>query len=200
MPLYEQELDTQLMLRVRSDNERAFGELHARYQRKLLAFFYGMSKNTQTANDLCQETFLRVWKVRRRYRASGPFGGYLFGIARMIWLESCRSEQRVWRLGQRVSEEESTARVIAPGFQPDRQAERGELEQRLFDALEALPEEQRMVFVMRSIEGLSLEEIASALDCPLNTVRSRRILAVKRLRHLLASVYEAWFPHIYQDS
>jgi len=200
MPLYDQAPDIRLMLLVRSGDERAFEELHTRYQRKVLSFFHGMGRNAQSANDLCQETFLRVWKVRRRYRASGPFAGYLFGVARMIWFESRRAEQRVWRLGQRVDGEESTDRLEAPDWRPDRRAERGELEQRLFAALDELPEEQRMVFVMRNIEGLSLDEIASALDCPLNTVRSRRILAIKRLRRLLAAVHEAWMPHVYQDS
>lgn len=200
MPLYEQAPDIQLMTLVRSDDECAFAELHTRYQRRVLAFFYGMSRNAQSANDLCQEAFLRVWKVRRRYRATGPFAGYLFGIARMIWLESCRAEQRVWRLGQRIDGEESAGRLEDPRERPDLRAAHGELQQRLFAALDELPEEQRMVFVMRNIEGLSLDSIAVALDCPLNTVRSRRILAIKRLRHLLAAVHQAWMPHAYQDS
>ena len=52
-------------------------------------------------------------------------------------------------------------------------------------ALDGLPTEQRMAFVMRAIEGLSIEEIASAMQCPVNTVRSRKLLAVKKLRGVL---------------
>ena len=73
---------------------------------------------------------------------------------------------------------------------PDYHANRSELQQHLYAALDALPEEQRLVFVLRSIDELSLEDIASILDCPVNTVRSRKILAVKKLRYLLASVME----------
>ncbi len=196
---FENESDVQLMLQVRLGDERAFEALHGRYQRKLLAFFYGMSRNPHTANDLCQETFLRVWAVRARYRATGVFAGYLFGVARMIWLEWLRAQQRAGRLGQRDGGEAAETVAARAQCRPDVRAESTEMERRLFEALEALPEEQRMVFVMRTIEGLSLETIAAALDCPLNTVRSRRILAVKRLRHLLASVYEPWARRVFRE-
>jgi RNA polymerase sigma-70 factor (ECF subfamily) len=75
---------------------------------------------------------------------------------------------------------------------PDEEAARRETAARIFAALEQLPEEQRIVFVMRTIEGLPLEDIATALDCPVNTVRSRKILAVKRLRFLLQELYGDW--------
>ena len=86
--------DTTLMLRVRWGDERAFVELYRRYHRKLMDFFYGMSRNAQTAEDLCQETFLRVWKLRRRYAATGSFPAYLFAFARNVWLERCRETKR----------------------------------------------------------------------------------------------------------
>lgn len=182
-----------LMMRVRGGDESAFESLFNRYQRPLLNFFYGLSRNSCTARDLAQETFLRVWKIRKRYRASGSFPAYLFGVARLIWLESCRQEQKTWRLGTR-QDEESLNRLEADDTQcPDWQASRTELHQQLHAALEELPEEQRMVFVLRSIDGLSLEDIASILDCPINTVRSRKILAIKKLRHLLESIIEPRF-------
>ena len=182
--------DVKLMLEVRQGKECAFEILHERYQRKLIAFFYNMSRNPSMANDLCQETFLRIWRVRRRYRATGSFPAYLFGIARLIWMEACRSQRKVWRLGTRVDMAGAFETQADPDAAPDRLAARTELETVIFEALESLPEEQRMVFAMRNIEGLSLEDIAAALDCPINTVRSRRILAVKKLRHLLAAFYE----------
>lgn len=182
-----------LMMRVRGGDESAFESLFNRYQRPLLNFFYGLSRNSCTARDLAQETFLRVWKIRKRYRASGSFPAYLFGVARLIWLESCRQEQKTWRLGTR-QDEESLNRLEADDTHcPDWQASRTELHLQLHAALEELPEEQRMVFVLRSIDGLSLEDIASILDCPINTVRSRKILAIKKLRHLLESIIEPRF-------
>ncbi len=178
------------MMRVRSGDECAFEVLFNRYQRPLLNFFNGLSRNPATARDLAQETFLRVWKIRMRYRASGSFPAYLFGIARMIWLESCRREQKTWRLGLRQDEERLLDLPADDTACPAWQANRSELHGHLYAALDEPPEEQRMVFVLRSIDGLSLEDIAAVLDCPINTVRSRKILAVKKLRHLLESIME----------
>jgi len=181
--------DTTLMLRVRWGDERAFGELYRRYHRKLMDFFYGMSREPQSSEDLCQETFLRVWKLRTRYEATGSFPAYLFAFARNVWLEKCRErkKRRFLRLGGTMNEGWQAA-VASASNHPDKAAARSEMEERIFDALARLPEEQRMAFVMRNIQGLSIEEIASAMQCPMNTVRSRKLLAVKKLREALKSL------------
>ena len=185
--------DVVLMMRVRSGDESAFEALFNRYQRPLLNFFHGLSRNPCAARDLAQETFLRVWKIRKRYRASGSFPAYLFGVARMIWRESCRQEQKTWRLGARQDEESLSHLKADDTGCPAWQASRAELHRYLYAALDELPEEQRVVFILRSIDGLALEDIAGILDCPINTVRSRKILAVKKLRHLLESIIEPRF-------
>jgi RNA polymerase sigma factor (sigma-70 family) len=68
---------------------------------------------------------------------------------------------------------------------PDEQARLSELDDRIFAALDNLPEEQRMAFILRTVEDMSLEDIAVVMQCPVNTVRSRRLLAIKRLREVL---------------
>jgi RNA polymerase sigma-70 factor, ECF subfamily len=181
--------DVALMLRVREGDESAFEVLHARYQHRMLNFFYGMCGNSHTANDLCQETFLRVWKVRKRYRATGPFAAYLFAIARIIWLERRREQQKVWRLGIQQGVEEGCGVAADAELGPAVLAARSEMQSHILHALNELPEEQRMVFVLRNIHGLSLEDIARSLDCPINTVRSRKILAVRKVRHLLEKIF-----------
>ena len=179
-----------LMMRVRGGDESAFETLFSRFQQPLLSFFYGLSRNNSMARDLTQETFLRIWKIRKRYQASGTFPAYLFGVARMIWRESCRREQKSWRLGSRQGEACLHSLPAGSSACPLYQASRSEMHHHIHAALDQLPEEQRLVFVLRSIDGLSLEDIAGILDCPVNTVRSRKILAVKKLRHLLAAVHD----------
>ncbi len=181
--------DTTLMLRVRWGDERAFGELYGRYSRKLTDFFYGMSRDFQASEDLCQETFLRVWKLRTRYAATGSFPAYLFAFARNIWLERCRQSRkhRVLKLAGTMDESWQPV-AAARSNHPDEAAASAEAEERIFDALDRLPSEQRMVFVMRTIQGLSIEEIAKVMQCPMNTVRSRRLLAIKKLREVLKSL------------
>ncbi len=181
--------DVALMARVRQGDEAAFEMLHGRYQSKLLNFFYVLSRNSHTANDLCQETFLRVWKVRARYKATGSFPGYLFGIGRLVWLENCRALRKQTRLGIRHNIDETWEPAANPCELPDNRAARREMQDRILAALDELPEEQRLVFVMRNIKGLSLADIAAALDCPVNTVRSRKLLAIKKLRHTLSNVF-----------
>lgn len=182
--------DVALMMRVGDDDEPAFAELYRRYNRRVQDFFYGLCRNSAMASDLAQETFLRVWKLRKKYAATGSFPAYLFTFARNIWLEKCREFRKVKRLGVAQSVEECMECLpAAMAWQPDEQARRLELKSIIFAALDELPEEQRMAFVMRNIDGVSLEDVASAMQCPMNTVRSRRLLAIKKLREALQAVF-----------
>jgi RNA polymerase sigma-70 factor (ECF subfamily) len=175
--------DTDVMVRVQWGSEVAFSELHRRYFRRLLDFFYGMSRDAQRAEDLCQETFLRLWQLRVRYTVSGSFAAYVFTVARHIWQEQCRTRRREARLEAQGAEVETVRSLLQPS--PDELAHRAELDARIFAALDALPEEQRMAFVLRTVQGLSLDDIATIMQCPVNTVRSRRLLAITRLREVL---------------
>ncbi len=178
--------DVALMLEVRVGCERSFAELYRRYHRRVQDFFYGLTRDRQTSADLCQETFLRIWRVRGRYAATGSFPSYLFTFARNIWLEHRRTVRKTQRLGTLDSSDTSWNLLCSPETHaPDSTAGRNELRAHLFAALDALPEEQRMVFVLRNIDGLALEEIASVMQCPVNTVRSRKLLAQKKIREWL---------------
>jgi RNA polymerase sigma-70 factor (ECF subfamily) len=182
--------DIRLMARVRKGDTLAFEVLHRRYQRKMLNFFFGLTHNTHSASDLCQETFLRIWKIRLRYRATGSFPGYLFGVARLVYLEHVKREVR--RQHAPFFEDEE-ANLPCPDGNPEKLASRAELSELIRRAVEELPEPQRMVFVMRTVDGLSLDDIATALDCPVNTVRSRKLLAMKKLRDLLGDAFVSHF-------
>ena len=181
--------DIELMLRVQTGDERAFAVLYDRYHRKLLDFFFALGRNGHVAEDLCQETFLRIWRLRRRYAATGSFPAYLFTFGRNIWLEKCREFKKLQRLGVRQGGLEWQAAIAGHSSdRPDVRAARSELEAHIVAALDRLPEAQRMAFVLRHVDGLSIDEISAVMDCPANTVRSRKILAVKKLRHALNGV------------
>jgi RNA polymerase sigma-70 factor (ECF subfamily) len=178
--------DTSLMHRVSQGDEPAFAELYRRYNRKLLDFFFAMCRDPQVSEELAGDTFARIWHVRKRYAATGSFPAYLFSFARNIWLEHCRRSRKVWKLGAVADWADVESSLVAlDAFRPDEAAACGELEGHIISALDALPEEQRMVFVMRVIHRMSLEDIAMVMQCPVNTVRSRKLLALKRLREAL---------------
>jgi len=186
---FKQMPDVAVMLRVQWGSEDAFAELYARYHRRLLDFFYGMSRSVQESEDLCHETFMRVWRLRGRYSPSGSFGAYLFTVARHIWHENARQVRKRWRLGVETPLE-SLSECLPNGKPgPDVLADRQEMNEKNFGVLDQLPDEQRMAFVLRTIDGLGLEEIARIMQCPVNTVRSRRLLAIRQLREALRGLF-----------
>jgi len=178
--------DTTLMRRAGKNDEGAFAELYRRYNRRLLDFFHALGRDGHLAEELASDTFARVWHVRQKYSATGSFPAYLFSFARHIWLEHCRRARKQWRLGTITdwADVENTL-VCLDALRPDESAANAELEGHILGALDELPEEQRMVFVMRIVQRMSLEDIAAVMQCPVNTVRSRKLLALKRLREAL---------------
>ncbi len=198
------DLSVKLMLRVKEGEKDAFSLLYDEHHRRILNFFYRLGADSQLAKDLRQETFLRIWKLRDRYRATGSFIAYILTIARYVWLEHCRGRLKIHPFGKVALEGDARARGAAtqgqdsrwaapassaleqfpasPAARPDYAFARTELEGQIFSALDKLPEDQRMVFVLQVVEGLSSKETASIMQCPVNTVRSRKILAIRKLR------------------
>ena len=164
------------MLRVREGDQAAFGLFYGKFSRRVHYFFYGLCSDSPVCKDLTQETFLRIWKYRERYAATGSILAYLLTFARYVWLEHCRSLRR-------------HGRPAAEGDGPGARASCGEISDSILRALDGLPEEQRMAFVLQAVEGLSAEDAASVMQCPLHTARSRKILAVKKLRIALQEVW-----------
>ncbi len=178
-----------LMLRVRDNDQAAFGLLYDRFGQRVHSFFYGLCGDATASKDLTQETFLRIWKFRARYAATGSLLAYLLTFARFVWLEHCRSLRRHGRLPNSPVDELMESLTSLPNTQPDACASRSELAGKIHDALRVLPEEQRLAFVLQSMEGLTAEEAASVMQCPVHTARSRKILAVKKLRLALREVW-----------
>jgi len=181
--------DTELMMKVGEGDESAFAEIYHRYNRRLVNFFYALTRDCHASEDLSHETFARIWHFRRRYAATGSFASYVFAFARFIWLERRRELAKLWKLGT-LEPFDGTGESLPndPSQRPDECASRSEMDEYLWEALEQLPEDQRMVFVMRVLQRMSLEDIASTMNCPVNTVRSRKLLALKKLRLLLKRV------------
>ncbi len=186
-----------LMLRVRNGDQAAFGLLYGRFQRQVHSFFYGLCGDAGTCKDLTQETFLRIWKFRGRYAATGSILAYLLTFARYVWLEHCRSLRRHGQPSA-TPVDELLGSLLAPAQAgPATRASSSEISDHILAALRDLPDEQRMAFVLQAIEGLNAEEAASVMQCPIHTVRSRKILAVKKLR---AALHEVWSAERLQET
>lgn len=175
--------DADLVRRWQSGDAAAFETLVRRWQTPIARFLARLVGRADTAADLCQEVFLRLYLARDRYRESGTFSAWLYRVA----LNLARDESRRRRPAQALPEAEPAA--YDPGA-PD--CERQELADAIARALDELPQPQREALVLRHYEGMSFEDMARLLGVPASTLKSRFAAALDRLRLRLARL--GWKP------
>lgn len=175
--------DIELMLRARDGDLAAFRSLVERYREPLRRFFAALLADRSQADDCVQETFLRLWLLRDRYEPTGRFSTYLFQIGRHHLLNA-RRKYRAAPIQPIEGELELRAEADA---EPEPQLLRRQRDERIREAIEALPEHYRSVFLLHHDEGLTQTEIACRLHIPLGTVKSRMAEAVRRLRQNLTT-------------
>src|SRR2546429_3489358 len=175
--------DSDLEERLRRGDPRAFEDLVIAYQHRVFGVALRMLRNRSEAEEIAQEVFLRVHRAVEDFRGEAKLSTWLYAITSRLCLNRLASgERRMAREG-----EESLERLRGDA-DPAAHVERVELEAALQRAITELPEERRIVVVLRDFEGLSYEEIAAALDLPLGTVRSRLHRARTDLKEKLARV------------
>jgi len=171
--------------RLRRGDPRAFEELVIAYQHRVFGVALRMLRNRSEAEEIAQEVFLRVHGAVEDFRGEAKLSTWLYAITSRLCLNRLAAgERRVAREGQETLER------LTADVDPAAQLERGELEAALQRAITELPEERRIVVVLRDLEGLPYEEIAEALDLPINTVRSR----LHRARLDLKAKLERFLP------
>ena len=177
--------DEELMIRVQRHDIAAFEQLFQRYQQRIFAFFWRLSAHRQEAEDGTQETFLRLWRARARYAELGKFSTYLFQIARNHFFneQDKRNRRRSTVLGPPDNHPRS-GEPTAPDS-ADRHLLAREMQTAVEDAVARLPEPQRLVYVLSEQQGMSYKQVADVLDCPVGTVGSRKVQAVRTLRRIL---------------
>jgi RNA polymerase sigma-70 factor (ECF subfamily) len=181
--------ESELIRRCRSGDERAYRELVRRYQRQVYSIALRMVRSSEDAEDLAQETFVRMFRALDRYDLERPFAAWLFTIASRLSIDHLRRKRiRPISLFRRdaESDEEWTIEVEDPGLKPDEVTVHAEEERRSTDLIDSLPEHYRIVVMLRHQQDLSYEEIAEALKLPLGTVKAR----IHRARALLRSRIE----------
>ncbi len=176
--------DSELVRRCLAGEETAYRELVGRYERQVYSLALRMLRQREDAEDLTQETFVRMFRALDRYDPTRPFPAWLFTIAARLSIDHLRRRRMKTVSLSRTEPGESEERLVEiedPGPGPEELTSHGE-EQRGADRLIAsLPEHYRVVVVLRHQQGLSYEEIAEALHLPLGTVKAR----IHRARELL---------------
>jgi RNA polymerase sigma factor (sigma-70 family) len=180
--------DEALLQRVGAGDERAFRELFARYAAVAHALAFRLVRQAQVAEEIVQEAFLAVWRTPERYDpARGSVRSWLMGTVHHRAVDAVRREQ-----AQRRRAEQAAAMVPRVADDPtDDVLSAIDLprERRLVQkALAGLPDEQRDVIHRMYFDGMSQSQIAERTGLPLGTVKSRTLLAMRRLRTNLGEV------------
>jgi RNA polymerase sigma-70 factor (ECF subfamily) len=176
--------DADLVRRCLSGDQRACRDLVRRYERPVYSVLMRVVRRSEDAEDLVQETFVKVFKALDRYDPERPFAAWIFTIASRLAIDHFR-RRRVQTVSLNVTDpgsgEDRTMDVEDPGLKPDEITSNAEEELQTSELIDSLPEHYRIVVLLRHQQDLSYEEIAEALHLPLGTVKAR----IHRARALL---------------
>ena len=169
--------------------ERAFEELVARYQARLLNFIYRTTGDRERAEDLVQEVFVRVYRHIHRFDRSKKFSTWIYTIASNLAKNELRNRSRnplvlFQTLRRNWQDEDRPLQFEDPASRPDDLFRKRHLRDLVEAAVQKLPPHHRQVFVLRELEGKSYEEIAEITSCNLGTVKSR----LNRARNAFAAI------------
>jgi RNA polymerase sigma-70 factor (ECF subfamily) len=185
--------DETLVVRYRRGDRTAFSEIVRRYQTPLYNFALRYLRDRDRARDITQETFLRLVKRAAEFKHESRFSTWLFAIARNL----CIDELRKGKHRNHPSIDESSGdgsplgeRLGSPDPSPERRASTSLARETIVRAIEALPDEQREVFLLRQIGGVPFAEIARLTETSENTVKSRMRYALGKLQSELSDFEE----------
>ena len=173
----EPEADAALMLRVKRGDIRAFEELVEKYKQPVINVIYRTLRDLTEAEDLAQNVFVQVYKSADRYKATAKFSTWLFTIARNLTLNEIRRRSRHPADSLEASQTEREDQPVrqfqdVKMFSPTDNVLHGELEQKLQNALDELPENQRTAILLCRQEELSYDDISEVLGCSLSATKS----------------------------
>src|ERR1700761_7960608 len=187
--------DLSLVRRVQSGDKGAFDALVRKYQHKLVKLVMRYVRNPAEAEDIAQEAFIKAYRALPQFRGDSAFYTWLYRIAINTAKNAVVSRDRSpieYNIDRNDATEES---YDMQGRMKDSETPEGlvltdEIRTTVNAAIDALPEDLRTAIVLRELEGLSYEEIAAAMDCPVGTVRSRIFRAREAIDRRLREVFE----------
>jgi RNA polymerase sigma-70 factor (ECF subfamily) len=188
--------DAALIERVKLGDKRAFEMLVVKYQRRIERLIARMVRDVDLVPDIAQETFIRAYRALPQFRGESAFYTWLYRIAVNTAKKALMELKRDPLISESAfasrEDDDETSRVeneLSDGETPDAVLASKEIAATVNAAIEALSEDLRQAITLREIEGLSYEEIAAVMNCPIGTVRSRifraREAIALRLRPLL---------------
>jgi RNA polymerase sigma-70 factor (ECF subfamily) len=175
--------DFELIDRVLNGNARSFEELVERYRKTVYYMTYRMVHDREDAADLSQETFLKAYQGLRKFKRQSSFHTWLYRITVNLCINFLRKKRSRYFV-----ELEKTHFVEHPDILQRLELE--ELQERMSDAVNELPEKQRIAVILRIYHGLSHKEISGILGCSVGTVKANYFHALRNLRKLIQAPEE----------
>jgi RNA polymerase sigma-70 factor (ECF subfamily) len=188
-----QQMDHELVARVQRGDSKAFDLLVRKYQHRIVALIGRYVSDWSECQDVAQEAFLRAYRAMGSFRGDAQFYTWLHRIAVNT------AKNHLVAHGRRPptddidvadAEQYDSGIRLRDNDTPERELMRQQMEQTVMRAVEALPEELRTAITLREVEGLSYEEIAARMDCPIGTVRSRIFRAREAIEQELAPLLD----------
>jgi RNA polymerase sigma-70 factor (ECF subfamily) len=178
--------DEELVARSQGGDMDSFNQLVMRWERPIYALAYRTIGREEDARDVCQETFLRAFRALKGFKGQAKFSSWLYRIALNLCRDWIRRERRqpVAQAPEGVDLIELASEATPTETIEDLVA-RQEIGQAVARAMAALPEEQRTAIILKEYHGLTFQEIADMLDCPLSTVKTRLYQGLTVLRRQL---------------
>jgi RNA polymerase sigma-70 factor (ECF subfamily) len=180
------DLEKELVERVLNGDSEAFSLLVEPYRRPLLGLAYRITRNTEDAKEVAQETFLRAFKYLRNFDADKSFKNWIYQIL-VHAARNFRNKQA--RLEILTMSEPLREMATAAGENPEDRRQEKELRSRLMDCLDVLSPREREVFLLRDIEELNIRESAVVLKCSTVSVRVHLSAARKKIKKRILDKY-----------
>ncbi|HXX12136.1 MAG TPA: RNA polymerase sigma factor RpoE [Burkholderiales bacterium] len=189
----DREIDQQLVERAQRGDKKAFELLVAKYQRKLARLLSRFIRDPAEVEDVAQDAFIKAYRALPSFRGESAFYTWLYRIgintAKNYLVALGRRAPTATEFDSEDAENFENGDQLRDVDTPENELMSKQIAQTVNDTMEALPEELRTAIVLREIDGLSYEEIATVMNCPIGTVRSRifraRETIAERLRPLL---------------
>lgn len=189
----ERQVDQELVERVQRGDKKAFDLLVLKYQRKVVNLVSRYVRNQSEALDVTQEAFIKAYKALPKFRGDSAFYTWIYRIAINT------AKNHIVAQGRRppgsdldagTAEQMDIGVRLQENTTPENQLLQNEIAETVRDAIDELPEDLKTAITLRELEGLSYEEIASAMSCPVGTVRSRIFRARDAINTKLAPLLE----------
>ena len=172
----EANVDQLLVERVQKGDKRAFDLLIQKYQHRIISLVSRYVSDSSEAQDVAQEAFIKAYRAIGRFRGDSAFYTWLYRIAintAKNWIVAKNRRPPASDIDAVDAEQYGMSSRLKEISTPENEMLREEIERTVYDTIASLPEDLRTAIMLREMDGMSYEEIATTMDCPIGTVRSR---------------------------